>query len=212
MLIFSNRSDSAQRAVAAFRGALRKRGGDVVAEIAVVGETTDLNAQLAALLASATPPKAVFIALEAGQARAIAAQLKTSALARLPRISTSQILSGSNARSDVELDGIEYPELPWLLNQGGDLPDADTLAKSLPSARGPAQRLFAFGADAWKLAAYFERLYDDPSFSIRGATGVLRIDISRSVHLTPSWAVFSGGRGRASYDASRVPNAQQPSR
>lgn len=152
------------------------------------------------------------MAMDAGQARAIAAQLKTSALAGLPRIATSQILSGSNARSDIELDGIEYPELPWLLDQGGNLPDADTLARSLPSARGPAQRLFAFGADAWKLAAYFERLYDDPSFSVRGATGVLRIDVSGPVQRTSSWAVFSGGRGRASHDAGRVPDAIQPTR
>ena len=212
VLVFSNHSDNAQRAVAAFREALRKRGGGVVAEIAVAGDTTDLTAPLAALRASATPPKAVFIALEAGQARAIAAQLKASTLAGLPRISTSLILSGSNAKSDVELDGIEYPELPWLLDQGGNLPDADTLAKSLPSARGPAQRLFAFGADAWKLAAYFERLYDDPSFAIRGATGVLRIDVSGSVQRIPSWAVFSGGRGRASADAGRGPDARQPTR
>ena len=43
--------------------------------------------------------------------------LKTSALAGLPRVSTSQILSGASARADIELDGIEYPELPWLLHQ-----------------------------------------------------------------------------------------------
>lgn len=211
-LVFSNRSDSAQRAVAAFREALHKRGGDAPAEIAVAGDSTDLSAQLATLLASAKPPKAVFIALDAGQARAIAAQLKASALAGLPKISTSQILSGSNARTDIELDGIEFPELPWLLNQSGDLPDAATLAKSLPSARGPAQRLFAFGADAWKLTAFFERLYNDPSFSIRGATGVLRIDVSGPVHRTTSWAVFSGGHGRATADTGRVPDVQQPAR
>jgi outer membrane PBP1 activator LpoA protein len=57
--------------------------------------------------------------------------------------------------------------MPWLLDQGGDLPDADALAKKRPSARGPSQRLFAFGADAWKLTAYFQRLYDQPSFRFR---------------------------------------------
>lgn len=210
VVVFSNHSDSAQRAVAAFREALRKRGGDIVSEIAVAGEMTELGGQLAALQSSATPPKAVFLAVDAGQGRTVAALLKTSVLAGLPRISTSQILSGASARADVELDGIEYPELPWLLHQGGQLPDAASLAKSLPSARGAAQRLFAFGVDAWTLTAYFERLYENPSTSVRGATGALRIDISGPVQRTTSWAVFSGGRGRASADAGQVPDVQQP--
>ena len=197
VLVFANRTDSAQRAVSAFREALRKRNGDVVAEIPVSSEMSDVNSQLTALLAGPMPPTAVFFALDAGQARMIAAQLKISPLAGLPRIATSQILSGSSARSDIELDGIEYPELPWLLNQVGNLPEPTSLAKSLPGARGPAQRLFAFGADAWKLTAFFERLYDDPAFSVRGATGVLRIDVAGPVQRSTSWAVFSGGRGRA---------------
>ncbi len=194
-LVFANRSDNAQRAAAAFRMALLAGGGRVVSDIAVGGDTPDMSTQLATLQASPTPAQAVFLALDAGQARAVAAQLKTSTAAGLPRIATSLLLNGGNARSDVELDGIEYPELPWLLGQASGLPDAATI--KLSSARGGANRLFAFGADAWKLAAYFERLYNDPSFSIRGATGSLQIDLAGPVRRTPAWAVFSGGHGRA---------------
>ena len=212
-LVISNRSDQAQRAVAAFRDALRKRGGDVVSEVPVAGEMADLNTQLAALLVGPAPPNAVFLALDSGQARAIAAQLKTSALAGLPRIATSLMLSGGNGgvRAESELDGIEYPELPWLLEQAGALPDAAALAKALPTARGSSQRLFAFGADAWKLTAYFERLYNDPAFSISGATGQLRIDVAGPVQRTLAWAVMSGGRGRPSPDVVRPPDAQPAS-
>lgn len=199
VVVFSNRSDNSERAVLAFRETLAKRGGTVAAEIPVAGSLPDLGARLAALLKGPTPPKSIFIALEAGPARTIAAQLKASDLAGLTRVATSLILSGANAKSDVELDGIEYPEMPWLLDLGGDLPDAGALAKTLPSARGPSQRLFAFGADAWKLTAYFQRLYDEPGFSVRGNTGALRIEIAGPVQRTPSWAVFSGGRGRASH-------------
>ena len=195
VLVFANRSDNAQRAVAAFRKALVAGGGRVVSDIPVGGDTPDMSAQLAALQAGPAPAQAVFLALDAGQARAVAAQLKTSTASGLPRIATSLLLNGGNARSDVELDGIEYPELPWLLGQSSGLPDAGTL--KLSSARGGANRLFAFGADAWKLAAYFERLYNDPSFSIRGATGSLQIDVAGPVRRTPAWAVFSGGHGRA---------------
>ena len=42
--------------------------------------------------------------------------------------------------------------------------------------------------------------------------GTLRIDISGPVRRTPSWAVFSGGRGRASTLSVRAPDARQPAR
>ena len=212
VLVFSNKSDNSLRGVAAFRDQLRKRGGDVVSDIAIVGETDDLTARLAGLRAAPIPPQAVLLALDAGQGRSIAAQLKASKLAALPRMATSLILNGASTRADIELDGVEYPELPWLLDQGGGLPDADVLARSLPSARGPSQRLFAFGADAWRLCAWFDHLYNQPTASIRGATGSLRIDISGPVRRTPGWAVFSGGRGRASTLSVRAPDARPPAR
>lgn len=195
VLVFNNRSDHAQRAVTAFRQLLLKRGGTIAGEIFVSGEGADVATQLSGLAAGGTPPQAVFMAVDGAQARAICAQLKSGLLALLPRLATTQILSGS-ARGN-ELDGIEYPEFPWLLGQGSGLPDAASLGKSLSSARGPSQRLFAFGADAWKLAAYFERLYDDPSFTINGSTGVLRIDVAGPVQRIPAWAVMSSGHGRA---------------
>jgi outer membrane PBP1 activator LpoA protein len=195
-LVVAARSDSAQRAVSAFRAQLRARGGEVVGEVPIAGEIPDLSAQLGGFAAAARPAQAVLLVLDAAQARTVAAQLKASAIAGLPRIATSQILNGIGSKGDVELDGIEYPDLPWLLGQGGGLPEAGTLASSLPSARGGGQRLFAFGADAWKLAAYFERLYNDPAYSIQGATGQLHISIAGPVERTPAWAVFSGGRGR----------------
>lgn len=201
VVVFSNRSDHAQRAIAALREALRKRGGDVASEISVGAEPVELGAQFAALSSATPPAQAVFLALDASQAKAVASQLRASTLAGLPKLSTSQILGGGSRGA--ELDGIEYPELPWLLGQGGGLSDPASLAKSLSTARGPAQRLFAFGADAWRLAAYFERLYDDPSFTTRGATGLLRIDVTGPVQRTASWAVLGGGQGRPSQDAAR---------
>lgn len=196
VLVVAARGDSSQRAVTAFRAQLRERGGQVVGEVPIAGEIPDLGAQLGGFAAAATPPQAVFLVLDAAQARTVAAQLKASAIAALPRIATSQLLNGIGGKGDVELDGIEYPDLPWLLGQSANLPEASGLAKSLPGARGGGQRLFAFGADAWKLVAYFERLYNDPGASILGATGELHISIAGAVERTPAWAVFSGGRGR----------------
>lgn len=198
VLVFSQRDEAAQRTLAALREQLKARGGEVVAELTVTDAATDLAASIQQAMANAkAAPDAVFLALKATPARLLAAQLKLSGISALPRVSSSLILNGSNTRLDSALDGIEVPELPWLLAQRPLLPDADGLAKTMPSARGPAQPLFAFGMDAWKLVAYFDRLNNDPAFSISGATGELRLDSFGTVQREPVWAVFSGGRPRA---------------
>ncbi|MFT3806927.1 penicillin-binding protein activator [Arenimonas sp.] len=190
--VFVQRDDSSQRTLVAFREQLRARGGEIVGESTVGDEVGDLSQALQ----DGKGADAVFLAVKAPAARLIASQLKTSPMAALPRLSTSLILSGASARLDGDLDGIEFPELPWLLDQRSNLPAPDDLAKRLSSARGPAQRLFAFGMDAWQLAAYLDRLGSDPSFSLRGATGELSLDSFGTVQRNPGWAVFSGGRPR----------------
>jgi outer membrane PBP1 activator LpoA protein len=190
----SQHDDTSQRTLAAFREQLRARGGDVVAEVSME-DSGSLIPQ--AVSTAASPPDAVFLALRATPARLATSQLATSSISALPRIASSLILSGGTSHLDALFDGIEVPALPWLLDQRPLLPSPDELAKTMPSARGPAQSLFAFGMDAWKLAAYFDRLSSDPAFSIDGATGELRIDSFGTVQREPTWAVFSGGKPRA---------------
>lgn len=73
------------------------------------------------------------------------------------------------------------------------LPPASTVAAMLPSAKGPASRLFAFGHDAWLITAYMEHLATSAD-GISGATGILRIDGFGNVQRTPAWSTFSGGQ------------------
>ena len=153
-------------------------------------------------------PDALFLALKAPAARLLSSQMDAAGLTGVPRVATSLILSGANLRQDTELDGIEFPELPWLLGQrGGGLPDSDTLGGTLPSAKGGGARLFAFGHDAWKLAGYLDKLLTDPGASVRGATGELRLDAMGNVQRAPAWAVFSGGRPRAAMDGALLPES-----
>lgn len=197
VMIFTQRDDTAQRTVAAFKDQYKIRGGQVIGEHIVEGEAIDLPAKIATLLAGNNANvSAVYIALKAPQARPLMTQLKLSSLAGAPKLASSLILSGANASQDVVLDGIEIPELPWLLNQYGGLASADSIAKTMPNIRGPAQRLFAFGADAWQLSAYLDRLQKDAGFMLAGATGNLRVDTMGNVQRDPTWAVYSNGRPR----------------
>ncbi len=197
VIIFTQRDDTAQRTVAAFKDQYKVRGGQVIAEYIVEGEAADLPAKIAAMLGGNNAnAAAIYIALKAPLARALMTQARISALAATPKLASSLILSGASASQDVVLDGIEIPELPWLLNQYGGLAGADSVAKTMPNIRGPAQRLFAFGADAWQLSAYLDRLQKDVGFTLNGATGNLRVDSMGNVQRDPSWAVFASGRPR----------------
>ena len=191
---FVQRDDNSQRALVALRARLRELGGEVVGERNVEEATPELGAMVAQDVGAAAPT-GVFLALKAVQARAVVSALRSSPAMAVPRVSTSLVLNGGgNERADAVLDGTEYPELPWLLGSGGGLPAPSSI--HLASARGPSQRLFAFGADAWALVAWYERLVADRGFSLGGATGRLFVDDRGQVQHEPAWAEFAGGRAR----------------
>jgi hypothetical protein len=189
---YVQRDDNSQRALAAFKARFTELGGRVVHERNVEEATPELAAQVAQDVATFAPD-GVFLALKAEQARAVVGALRGSPAAAKPRVSTSLVLNGASERKDVALDGTEYPELPWLLGVGGSIPSPGEVR--LGSARGPSQRLFAFGADAWSLVAWYQQLWN-PGFSLGGATGRLFLDSRGQVQHAPAWAEFSGGRGR----------------
>jgi outer membrane PBP1 activator LpoA protein len=202
VVVFTSRDDNATRALAAFREAYTQRGGSVVAEAVISDAGPNYGPILkGALDKSGDQYDAVFLALKAPAARLLATQLSSNGFRSVPRVATSLILSGGgNARLDQELDGIEYPELAWLLHSVNGLPDSSSLGTRLTSARGGGARLFAFGADAFRLSAYLESLAASPEASVRGATGELRMDGFGNVQRGSEWAVFSGGRARSAQD------------
>jgi outer membrane PBP1 activator LpoA protein len=135
----------------------------------------------------------VFLALKGGVARVIAPQLAMAGLGGKSRVATSQLISGTGKpEQDSALDGIVYPTEVWTARGIGGLPAASSV--SLPTARGPATRLFAFGYDAWLLTAYLEKLATGNNAEVKGATGVLRLDGFGNVIRTPAWSTFNGGR------------------
>ncbi|GGA84853.1 penicillin-binding protein activator [Arenimonas soli] len=204
VLVVSQADETAQRSLAAFRDHMRARGGEIIGEVSMQSGNPEIVPALQRAVQSAggLRPEALFLSLKAAEARLLASQVEPAGLAGVPRVATSLILSGANLRMDTELDGIEYPELPWLIGLRGGLPDPDTLGSTLPSAQGGGARLFAFGLDAWKLAVYLDKLVSDPGALVRGATGELTLDATGQVRRAPAWAVFSGGRPRPAPDGA----------
>lgn len=195
VLVLSSADESARRSIAALTARLQELGGDVVQVLTVVGDSPpDLIAPMQAALQREGGVDAVFMALRGPQARLAAAQVSAAGLAGRPRVATSQLLSGTgNAEDDASLDGIAFPTDAWSVSGVPGLPPARSLADALPTARGPAARLFAFGYDAWLLSAYLGHLASSPEASVSSASGVLRMGTDGHVLRTPAWSTFSGG-------------------
>lgn len=195
VLVLSSGDDNANRSVNALRANLQAAGGEIVDTIAVVGEQPgDVTAALRASASREGGVDAVVLAIRGQQARLVAPQLAAAGLSQRLRIATSQIASGTGkAEEDRVLDGIVFPAEAWTTQGASALPPAATLARDLPTARGPAARLFAFGHDAWLLSGWLHHLATHADASMAGATGILRLQSDGTVVRTPAWAIWSNG-------------------
>ncbi|WP_460830362.1 penicillin-binding protein activator [Lysobacter humi (ex Lee et al. 2017)] len=194
VLVVAGDDDTQRRAVAAFRERMTSRGGRVLAT--VTEGTADLAPHAAA--------DGVFLATRGNTARLIAPRLAAAGLAGKPRAATSQLLAGTGkAADDRALDGIAFPSESWITRSVRSLPTAEAAGARLPTARGAAGRLFAFGYDAWLLTAYLDLLGRSAEGSIDGATGVLRLDGFGNVLRTPAWSTFRDGEPAPLADAAR---------
>lgn len=188
VLVISGSDDSQRRAVASLRDRLGERGAVVTDVVAV--ETLDF----APFAAKQGGIDAVFLAAKGSTARELMPKLALAGLADRPRVATSQLRSGTGEPAqDRVLDGIAFPTETWTTGGVRGLPSAASVGATLPTARGAAARLFAFGYDAWLLTAYLEHLALSPDGQIAGATGTLRIDGFGNVQRRPSWSTFSSG-------------------
>jgi len=192
VLVIGGNDENGRRAADAFRKRFTE-GGGAVADIITVGEApADLSAPLAA--AAAKNVDAIFLAVRGSTARALTPQLALAGLGGKTRVGTSLLIQGTGKpEEDNVLDGVIYPTEAWSASGVSGLPSPSTVAATLPTARGGAARLFAFGYDAWLLSAHMQKLTEGTSTNLRGATGTLTLDGFGTVLRAPAWATFSGG-------------------
>ncbi len=208
-VLIGERDESARRATSAFKQRFTEKGGEVLGAVEIDGTISDHASTLQPLAQrTAGMAQAIFLSLRAKAARVVVPQLELAGFVSLPKTATSLILAGGgDRRLDRELDGVEYPELPWLIDASIDIDQAENVASTLPSARGAGIRLFAFGLDAWRLVGYFDHLSSQPGTTMRGASGTLSFDGAGSVLREPTWAIFSGGQPRPALDGALIPDA-----
>lgn len=199
VLVLQGSDDSMRRAAAAFGDRLAAADARVFQALAVTDDIAtaapQLQAAVQAATAAGTPIDGVFYAMRGNKAHLLAAQLPLAGLSGLPAVATSQIAIGTgDPQQDVVLDGIAFPTETWTVQGLPGLPPAASLGERLPTARGPAARLFAFGYDAWLVTAYPSVAAGAGEGVLRGATGRLRVDAAGNVLRMPTWSTFREGR------------------
>lgn len=136
----------------------------------------------------------VFLAATPAQARQIKPALAFQYAGGLPVYATSQLFEGNNDPArDRELNGIRFCDTPWMLGS-----DSSGLRKQVvdqwPAAAGSLGRLYAMGADAYRLAPRIAQLQGTPSLRLEGLSGNLALSADQRVVRSLSWAEYRDGQ------------------
>jgi len=123
----------------------------------------------------AAGPQFAFVAATPQAARAIRPQLRFQMTYDLPLYSTSDAWDPS-VRAASDMDGMVFPEMPWLLSGGQGAPELwDAMQEDWAARSRGRLRLYAFGYDAFRLAQQLGNS-GGVAAGVDGLTGMLELD------------------------------------
>jgi outer membrane PBP1 activator LpoA protein len=126
---------------------------------------------------------------QAALLRQLRPQLQFNAAGDIPTYTTSEAWDG---RAGNDLDGVMFPDMPWMI--ATDTPAAAALRAATSAAFGDTRgrgRLYAFGHDAWLLQQVLRERSastNPPTLALDGTTGTLSIDAERRIQRSVRWA------------------------
>jgi uncharacterized protein len=137
----------------------------------------------------------IFVAGPAVAVRLLRPQLSFQNAGDVPIFSTSDAYGAEAGEANQDLEGIQFPDLPWLVADGGRI---DELHRQVEVSEGGStasrSRLFAFGYDACQLALAITAAGRDRSHvAIAGLTGQLSIDAEGYIRREGVWVQLHNG-------------------
>jgi len=144
----------------------------------------------------------LFLVAKPLKARQLIPQLKFHRSGNLAVIATSHAYSGKeNRQQDVDLNGLIINDIPWSFDDTAATDPAYlSLKDSKPKHFNNFIRLYALGADAYRLIPNLNSLSRATDLTITGATGDLSIDENGHVNRGTRWAKFKQGKIKALAD------------
>jgi hypothetical protein len=135
----------------------------------------------------------IFLAATPQQAQQIKPILAFQYAGDVPVYATSHLFTGNHSDAQhQDLNGIRFCETPWLLNVND--PVRQQVESQWPQAGGSLGRLYAMGADAYRLAPRLGQLKALPETRIDGLSGSLSLNPAQRIERQLPWAEFRGGR------------------
>lgn len=133
----------------------------------------------------------LFVLAQPQQARQIKPMLSFFYAGQLPVFSTSQIFAGTiNPQRDRDINGVRFTALPWLFED--DNQTKQNIVKQATPAPAFA-RLYALGADAFRLYPRLPILRQFPSQQVYGLTGALSLSPDGKILREQIWAKIDRG-------------------
>ena len=146
VLIISSANTLGKRLKAAFSETWQRQGGNIAGHF-TYSATIDLNTLRDN--ASKIQADAVFLALSSREAGLARPYLPS----HLASYATSQVFSGFTATNIVDLGGVRFLDMPWMLQ--ADHPAVMVFYRADKPLRADDERLYAMGIDAYRLAQLF---------------------------------------------------------
>lgn len=135
----------------------------------------------------------IFFAANARSGRLLMPQLRFYYAGDLPTYATSEIFEPGGRGNNSELNGIMYPDAPWLIAPTSSSAAARaTVERHWPRRGVRLSRLYAMGFDAYRLIPLLNR-GDPAQISYRGMSGVLSLDREGRIHRQLEFAQMQGG-------------------
>lgn len=137
----------------------------------------------------------LFMVAKPLKARQLVPQLKFHRSGQLPLIATSHVYTGQpDPQQDIDLNDLYIPDIPWMFaNKANQDPAYQALQSQSGGNFGDLLRLYAMGADAYRLVPELNVLSRDPELQYQGATGDLSINELGQVERNMPWARFKQG-------------------
>lgn len=136
----------------------------------------------------------IFLAAKPNKARQIRPQLQFHHASGLPIYGTSHLYTGNPApKKDIDLEGVKFPDIPWLLSTEVGPLSRDQVSRSLGATELRYPRLYAMGIDSFKILPHLSRLRSSPREIFEGQTGKLFLDSIQQFHRQLVWAEMKSG-------------------
>lgn len=137
----------------------------------------------------------VFLLADPKQARLIRPQLSFYRASSVPVFTTSSVYTGEvNAERDIDLNGITFCDMPWILTQDSHWKHLKQgINDNWPEHARRYARLYALGIDAYRVMPLLGQLGNNMFGAYSGVSGNLSLGPGGQLQRTLRCAIFRNG-------------------